>query len=150
MSKSFRLLLLAGLLVLLFAPSPAQAYIGPGAGFTLVGSFLAVASAVLSAVVLLLTWPLRLLWRAVWGLRTLGHSRFKRVVVLGLDGLDYTLTERLLAEGKLPHLETLRKQGCFKPLGTTLPSISPVAWSSFQTGTNPGKHNIYDLSLIHI
>ncbi len=50
----------------------------------------------------------------------------------------------MLAEGKLPHLEALRKQGCFKPLGTTLPSISPVAWSSFQTGTNPGKHNIYD------
>jgi predicted AlkP superfamily phosphohydrolase/phosphomutase len=144
MSKSFRLLLLAGLLVLLFAPSPAQAYIGPGAGFTLVGSFLAVASAVLSAVVLLLTWPLRLLWRAAWGLRTLGRSRFKRVVVLGLDGLDHALTERLLAEGKLPHLDALRRQGCFKPLGTTLPSISPVAWSSFQTGTNPGKHNIYD------
>ena len=50
----------------------------------------------------------------------------------------------MLAEGKLPHMEALRKQGCFKPLGTTLPSISPVAWSSFQTGTNPGKHNIYD------
>ena len=50
----------------------------------------------------------------------------------------------MLAEGKLPHMEALRKQGCFKPLGTTLPSISPVAWSSFQTGVNPGKHNIYD------
>ena len=50
----------------------------------------------------------------------------------------------MLAEGKLPHLAALRKQGCFKPLGTTLPPISPVAWSSFQTGTNPGKHNIFD------
>jgi predicted AlkP superfamily phosphohydrolase/phosphomutase len=130
--------------VLLLAPSPAHAYIGPGAGFALAGSFMAVFAAFMSAFLLLLTWPVRLIWKAIFGWRTLARSRFKRIVVLGLDGLDYTLTEQMLAEGKLPHLEALRKQGCFKPLGTTLPSISPVAWSSFQTGTNPGKHNIYD------
>jgi predicted AlkP superfamily phosphohydrolase/phosphomutase len=94
-------------------------------------------------VVLLLTLPIRLLWRLLFR-RRLPRSRFKRVVILGLDGLDHALTQRMLTEGKLPHLEALRKQGCFKPLGTTLPSISPVAWSSFQTGANPGKHNIYD------
>ncbi len=120
------------------------AYIGPGAGFTIAGAAWPVIAAFGSALLMLLTWPLRLLWRAVFGGRSAAKGRFKRVVVLGLDGLDYTLTERMLAEGKLPHLEALRKQGCFKPLGTTLPSISPVAWSSFQTGTNPGKHNIYD------
>jgi predicted AlkP superfamily phosphohydrolase/phosphomutase len=120
------------------------AYIGPGAGFALAGSFMAVFAAFFSALLMLLTWPVRLVWRAIFGWHALARSRFKRVVVLGLDGLDYTLTERMLAEGKLPHMEALRKQGCFKPLATTLPSISPVAWSSFQTGTNPGKHNIYD------
>ena len=50
----------------------------------------------------------------------------------------------MLAEGKLPHLAALREQGCFKALGSTVPPISPVAWSSFQTGVNPGKHNIFD------
>ena len=65
-------------------------------------------------------------------------------MVLGLDGLDHKLTERLLAEGKLPHLAALREQGDFKSLASTLPPISPVAWSSFQTGVNPGKHNIFD------
>ena len=134
----------AALLAVLLDPSPAHAYIGPGAGFALAGSFLAVFAAFFSAALLLLTWPVRLLWRAVFGRRALARSRFKRVVVLGLDGLDFTLTEQMLAEGKLPHMAALRKQGCLKPLGTTLPSISPVAWSSFQTGTNPGKHNIYD------
>jgi predicted AlkP superfamily phosphohydrolase/phosphomutase len=119
------------------------AYIGPGAGFALAGSLMTVLTAFFSALVMLLTWPVWFLWRTLFG-RPPARGRFKRVVVLGLDGLDYTLTERMLAEGKLPHLEALRKQGCFKPLGTTLPSISPVAWSSFQTGTNPGKHNIYD------
>jgi predicted AlkP superfamily phosphohydrolase/phosphomutase len=130
--------------VLLLTASPAQAYIGPGAGFALAGSFFAVFAALLSGLALLLTWPARLVWRLLFRKSALAHSRFQRVVVLGLDGLDYTLTERMLAEGKLPHLDALRKQGCFKALGTTLPPISPVAWSSFQTGTNPGKHNIYD------
>ncbi len=70
--------------------------------------------------------------------------RFKRVVILGLDGLDFGLTQKLLADGKLPHLAALKEQGGFLPLGSTLPPISPVAWSTFQTGTNPGKHNIFD------
>ncbi len=143
MTRSVRLLFLIGLAVVLLAPAPAHAYVGPGAGFAIAGSVWAVLAAFFSAGLLLLTWPLRLLWRVLFGGR-LPNSRFKRVVILGLDGLDYTLTQKMLAEGKLPHMEALRKQGCFKPLGTTLPSISPVAWSSFQTGTNPGKHNIYD------
>ena len=138
-----RLLLLTILLVLL-APSPAQAYIGPGAGFALAGSFLAVFLAVCSAILLLLTWPVRMLWRVLFRRRAPARSRVKRVVILGLDGLDHGLTTRLLSEGKLPHLAALRDQGCFKPLGSTLPPISPVAWSSFQTGVNPGKHNIFD------
>jgi predicted AlkP superfamily phosphohydrolase/phosphomutase len=58
--------------------------------------------------------------------------------------MDYALTEKLLAEGKLPNLIKIRQQGCFKRLTTTIPPISPVAWSSFQTGSNPGKHNIFD------
>ena len=144
MLGSVRLLLLAVILAVLLYPGSAQAYIGPGAGFALAGSFLAVLAAMMSALLLVLIWPAELLWRAVFGRRFRVRGRYKRVVILGLDGLDYGLTERMLAEGKLPHLAALRKQGCFKPLGTTLPSISPVAWSTFQTGTNPGKHNIYD------
>jgi predicted AlkP superfamily phosphohydrolase/phosphomutase len=137
------LLLLAPLLVLL-DPSPVHAYIGPGAGFALAGSFFAVFLAVCSAVLMLLTWPARLLWRVLFRRRAPANSRFKRIVILGLDGLDYGLTEQMLEEGKLPHLAALRDQGCFKALGSTLPPISPVAWSSFQTGVNPGKHNIFD------
>ena len=50
----------------------------------------------------------------------------------------------MLDEGKLPNFAKLQEQGCFKPLLSTIPPISPVAWSSFQTGVNPGKHNIFD------
>ena len=142
MRKIGCLLLAVGLVLL--APRTAHAYIGPGAGFALAGSFLAVFAAIASALLLLLTWPVRLLWRAVFRRRPPARSRVKRVVILGLDGLDYGLTSKLLDEGKLPHLASLRDRGCFRPLGSTLPPISPVAWSSFQTGVNPGKHNIFD------
>ncbi len=129
---------------MLLTPAPANAYIGPGAGFALAGSFFAVFAAVCSALLLVLTWPARLLFRALFGRRRLARSRVKRVVILGLDGLDHGLTTKMLAEGKLPHLAALRDQGCFKSLASTLPPISPVAWSTFQTGVNPGKHNIFD------
>src|SRR5258707_13719173 len=143
MFKLIRLLLLTALFVCL-VPSPAHAYVGPGAGFALAGSFLAVFAAVFSAVLMILTWPVRLVSRALFRRRAPARSRVKRVVILGLDGLDHGLTTQFLAEGKLPHLAALRDQGCFKSLGSTLPPISPVAWSSFQTGVNPGKHNIFD------
>jgi predicted AlkP superfamily phosphohydrolase/phosphomutase len=143
MRKSGWLLLLTALVALL-APGPAHAYIGPGAGFALAGSFLAVFAAFCSAVLMLLTWPIRLVLRVLFRRRAMARSRVKRVVILGLDGLDHGLTEQMLAAGQLPHLAALRDQGCFKPLGSTLPPISPVAWSSFQTGVNPGKHNIFD------
>jgi predicted AlkP superfamily phosphohydrolase/phosphomutase len=139
----------SGLLILacvgmLMLPSPAHAYIGPGAGFTLVTSFFAVFAAICSAFLMLLTWPIRLIMRALFGRRALAKSRFKRIVILGLDGLDHGVTQKMLEDGKLPNLGALRDQGCFSALGSTLPPISPVAWSSFQTGVNPGKHNIFD------
>jgi predicted AlkP superfamily phosphohydrolase/phosphomutase len=142
-SRISRLILLAILLVLLL-PGEAHAYIGPGAGFALAGSFFAFFAAVASALLTFLTWPLRLLKRAAFGGWALARSRFERVVILGLDGMDHGLTKTMLEEGKLPHFARLRDRGCFKPLGTTVPPLSPVAWSTFQSGVNPGKHNIFD------
>jgi predicted AlkP superfamily phosphohydrolase/phosphomutase len=120
------------------------AYIGPGAGIALLGSFFAVFSAFLSAVFFLISWPVRFVWRGIRGARPFGKAKAKRVVVLGLDGLEPTLTEAMIDAGKLPNLARLREQGTYTRLGTTTPPLSPVAWSSFTTGTNPGKHNIYD------
>jgi predicted AlkP superfamily phosphohydrolase/phosphomutase len=131
-------------LAVLIEPGRAEAYIGPGAGFAVGGSFLAVFAAVFSAFAMILSWPVRLLWRMLFRKRPPKPPRFRRVVVLGLDGLDYGLTQQFLDAGKLPHLAALRDTGCFLPLGSTLPPISPVAWSTFQTGVNPGKHNIFD------
>jgi predicted AlkP superfamily phosphohydrolase/phosphomutase len=128
----------------LLIPRQAQAYIGPGAGFAVVGSFLVMFGALLSAVLALFTWPIRYVVRAIRCRRVFARSRVKKFVILGLDGLDPALAEKFMAEGKLPNLAKLREEGTFKKLQTTIPSMSPVAWSSFQTGVNPGKHNIFD------
>src|SRR5262245_13589660 len=68
----------------------------------------------------------------------------ERVFVMGFDGMDPTLVNRFMAEGKLPNLQKLANSGTYRTLETTQPSESPVAWASFATGVNPGKHNIYD------
>ena len=121
-----------------------QAYIGPGAGVALVGSLFAVLAALMSAVITMMTWPIRRIWRAIRGQKAYKAALVKRVVVVGLDGLEPTLTEEFLEEGILPNLAKLREDGTYMRLGTTWPPLSPVAWSSFSTGTNPGKHNIFD------
>jgi predicted AlkP superfamily phosphohydrolase/phosphomutase len=138
------LYLITATLLLSMLPDHVYAYIGPGAGFAVAGSFLVMFTAILSALCVLLTWPIRYSIRAIRFRRVFARSRIKKVVVLGLDGLDYKLTKKWLDEGKLTNFAKLRDQGCFKPLVSTVPPISPVAWSSFQTGTNPGKHNIFD------
>lgn len=67
-----------------------------------------------------------------------------RVIVLGFDGMDHGITERLMAEGRLPNLERLARAGGFGPLETSVPPQSPVAWSEVITGMDAGGHGIYD------
>ena len=67
-----------------------------------------------------------------------------KLVILGFDGVDAKLTQRWMDEGKLPHLAALARQGTFAPLLSTIPSQTPVSWSTFSTGLNPGRHGIFD------
>jgi predicted AlkP superfamily phosphohydrolase/phosphomutase len=68
----------------------------------------------------------------------------KRVIVIGLDGFEPRIVEPMLAAGELPHLARLREQGGYARVATTYPAQTPVAWSTFATGTNPGGHGIFD------
>ena len=120
------------------------AYIGPGAGFAFLGSFLTLLSGLLMGALSVLVWPFRILWRAARRGRAYAPAKVRKVIVLGLDGLDPNLTERLMGEGKLPNLAKLRSSGSYHRLRTTFPALSPVAWSTFATGVNPAKHNIFD------
>ncbi len=140
---TWRSLVVAALLVCVLQ-SDAQAYIGPGAGFAVLSSFFVVFAAMFSALIALLTWPVRRIIRAIKGRRALSRARIKRCVILGLDGMAPQLVDEFTAKGILPNLTKLRERGCYRKLGTTAPPLSPVAWSSFMTGSNPGKHNIFD------
>ena len=68
----------------------------------------------------------------------------KKAIVIGLDGLEPTIVEAMLERGELPNLARIRQSGTYSRLRTTYPAQTPVAWSSFATGTNPGGHGIFD------
>jgi predicted AlkP superfamily phosphohydrolase/phosphomutase len=72
------------------------------------------------------------------------HPLGRRVIVLGFDGLDYGVTRELMDRGRLPNFSRLASRGGFSALGTSIPPQSPVAWSTFITGLDPGRHGIFD------
>jgi predicted AlkP superfamily phosphohydrolase/phosphomutase len=58
--------------------------------------------------------------------------------------MDWLITSRLMDEGKLPHFRALANEGGFSALLSSIPPQSPVAWSNFITGADPGGHGIFD------
>lgn len=68
----------------------------------------------------------------------------KKVIIIGIDGMDPNLLKEFVAAGVMPNFQKLIGEGDFKPLQTSMPPLSPVAWSSFITGLDPGGHGIFD------
>ncbi len=68
----------------------------------------------------------------------------KKLVVIGIDGMDPNLLRQYMAEGAMPNFKALADEGTFVPLGTSNPPQSPVAWSCFITGMDPGGHGVFD------
>lgn len=122
---------------------PALAYIGPGAGFAAAGSLLVLLGTFALAFGIILIWPLKAVIK-VFSRRGKSKAKVKRLVIVGLDGFDPGLAKQYMDEGKMPNFKKLSDKGCFSPLGTAMPSISPVAWSTFATGVDASRHNIYD------
>jgi predicted AlkP superfamily phosphohydrolase/phosphomutase len=73
--------------------------------------------------------------------RLQGH---KKVIVLGVDGMDPQLLRRYMDEGIMPNFQRLARTGSFRELQTSVPAQSPVAWSNLITGLNAGGHGIFD------
>ncbi|MBU1923327.1 MAG: alkaline phosphatase family protein [Candidatus Omnitrophica bacterium] len=67
-----------------------------------------------------------------------------KVIILGIDGMDPAITEKLINDGLLPNLAALRKKGSYSRLDTTFPAESAVAWSSFATGLDASGHGVFD------
>ncbi len=72
------------------------------------------------------------------------HGPRPRMIVLGFDGMDPKTVNRLMQKGQLPNMQKLAEMGVFTMMNTTIPPQSPVAWGSFITGADPGKHGIFD------
>jgi predicted AlkP superfamily phosphohydrolase/phosphomutase len=68
----------------------------------------------------------------------------QKVIIIGIDGMDPRLSEQMMNDGQLPYLAKLRAAGGFRPLGTSIPPQSPVAWANFINGAGPGSHGIFD------
>lgn len=128
----------------LFSGHLTLAYIGPGAGFAFLGSFFILILALLLCFVSVLSLPFRFVFALFRRRRISGRGQVRRTVVVGMDGLDPVRVRKLMAAGELPNFSRLAEQGTFSELESTCPPISPVAWSSFATGANPGKHGIFD------
>jgi hypothetical protein len=108
-----------------------HAYIGPGAGFAFLGSLLSLISAVLASIASAAIWPFRVLRSLLLRPK---RTPFKKAIFLGFDGLDPVITEKLMAEGRLPNLARLRAEGSYRRLRTPFPALSAAAWSTFATG----------------
>ena len=68
----------------------------------------------------------------------------KKLIVLGIDGMDPVLLRQFMDAGRMPNFKTLAARGSFYPLQTSIPPQSPVAWANIITGLNPGGHGLFD------
>ena len=73
----------------------------------------------------------------------------RKVLVLGLDGGTWSIFDRFIDAGVMPNLQRLCAAGYRAKLMSTIPDITPVAWTSLATGMNPGMHGIYGWSAPH-
>jgi predicted AlkP superfamily phosphohydrolase/phosphomutase len=71
-----------------------------------------------------------------------GKSR-RRAVGIGLDGLPYSLAEKMMYEGIMPNLYRLAERGRMKRIKSVYPPVSGVAWSAFQTGRGPAEFGVF-------
>ena len=92
----------------------------------------------------MLLWPFTYAWKRIRVGNPFKRAKYKRIIVFGIDGMDPVLAQRYIQEGHLPHFKKLAEQGVFRPLDTSHPSMSPVAWSTFSTGVDASGHGIYD------
>src|SRR6185295_19020222 len=91
------------------------AYIGPGAGITFLGSFFVLLLSLGLLIFSVLTWPIRFAVLQVRRWRLNLTAQTKRVVVVGLDGLDPGRVTRLMTAGRLPSFQKLADSGTFLP-----------------------------------
>jgi len=70
-------------------------------------------------------------------------AKSARTVIIGLDGVPFSMIKHFCETGIMPNTAALLSQGIFRKMHSSIPEVSSVAWSSMITGTNPGQHGIF-------
>lgn len=70
-----------------------------------------------------------------------------KVLLIGIDGATWEILKPMMDEGRIPNIKRLYNEGTSGILTSTIPPLTPVAFASFHTGVNPGKHGITDFQL---
>ncbi len=66
-----------------------------------------------------------------------------RNVIVGLDGVPPALMEEFVDEGEMPNFASLKEEGEFSSMESSIPAISSTSWGTIITGRNPGEHGVY-------
>jgi predicted AlkP superfamily phosphohydrolase/phosphomutase/Tfp pilus assembly protein PilF len=77
-------------------------------------------------------------------LRAAARPTDERVVVVGMDGLDWVLLDRLIAAGKCPTFARMKREGGWGEIESRRPVLSPLIWTSMGTGRPPEVHGVLD------
>jgi hypothetical protein len=67
-----------------------------------------------------------------------------RVMVLGLDGLDWDLVLPWVRSGRMPNLRRLMDAGTWGEMETIVPMLSPLIWTTMATGVSADVHGVLD------
>ena len=65
-------------------------------------------------------------------------------MLIGLDGATFSILNPLMDQGVMPFLKQFMESGISANLLSTIPPITPTAWTSMVTGRSPGNHGILD------
>lgn len=162
-------MLIAAALLLFLAPCTAFAYIDPGTSAPILTSIGAILLGIATFFGIIWRRTARGFHVAVWllaamepwlmsvlliafclpfGLRMehmhMAQGTEKKLILIGMDGMDPKALDLLLAQGLLPGFAELKRRGGIGELATSNPPQSPVAWSNLATGKNPGEHGVFD------
>jgi predicted AlkP superfamily phosphohydrolase/phosphomutase len=68
----------------------------------------------------------------------------RKVLIIGLDGATFDVLKPMMNSGRMPNLKRFIQQGASGICKSTVPPITPAAWTTFMTGKGPGRHGIID------
>lgn len=78
----------------------------------------------------------------MWLLLLACQAPTSRVVILGMDGLEYSLLDRMIEQGDLPAFKKMMAEGARGELQIPAPVMSPIVWTTLASGYAPDVHGI--------